>query len=160
MTVAQEARWRAEREILQELGKVPSSREMQKLLKDKYSIEANHNTVNADLKRDLEFLTKEEYTNQKNGILSMLDTEISIAHTIATNESDNELKLKAMNTVSKLSKTKSEILIKFRQAQAKLSTEEKPIYNISIGEPVEIDLKKFNKLEKGAKNVKGTEKID
>lgn len=152
MTVAQETRWRAELEILQKLGKVPSSREMQKLLKDEYSIEANHNTVNADLKRDLEFLTKEEYTNQKSGILSMLDTEISIAHTIATNEIDNELKLKAMNTVSKLSKTKSDILIKFRKAQAKLSIEEKPIYNISIGEPIEIDLKKFNKLKKGGKN--------
>jgi len=158
MTVAQESRWRAELEIIQELGKVPSSREMQKLLADKYAIEANHNTVNADLKRDLEFLTKGEYANQKNGILSMIDAEIAIAHNIATNEKDSELKLKAMNTVSKLSKTKSEILIKFRRAQAKLSTEDKPIYNISIGEPVEIDLKKFKKLEKDAKNAEKTEK--
>jgi hypothetical protein len=157
MTVAQETRWRAELQIIQEIGKVPSSREMQKLLKDKCSIEANHNTVNADLKRDLEFLTKEEYTNQKNGILSMLDTEISIAHSIATNEADSELKLKAMNTVSKLSKTKSDILIKFRKAQARLSTEDKPIYNITIGKPIEIDLKKFNKLKKDVKNA---EKID
>lgn len=157
MTVAQETRWRAELEILQKLGKIPSSREMQKLLKDEYNIEANHNTVNADLKRDLEFLTKEEYTNQKNGILSMLDTEIGIAHKIATNEADSELKLKAMNTVSKLSKTKSEILIKFRKAQAKLSTEEKPVYNISIGEPVEIDMKKFNRLKKDGKDVEKTD---
>ena len=156
MTVAQETRWRAEREILQTLGKVPSSREMQKLLKDKYGIEANHNTVNADLKRDLEALTKEEYTNQKSGILSMLDTEIGIAHSIATNEADSELKLKAMNTVSKLSKTKSEIIIKFRKAQAKLATEEKPVYNISIGEPIEIDLRKFKKLKKDLKNVEKT----
>lgn len=148
MTVAQEIRWKAEVEIIQDEGKVPSSREMQKLLKDKYNIDANHNTINADLKRDLEFLTKEECTNQKNGILSMIDTEINIAHKIATTEDDSELKLKAMNTVSKLSKTKSEILIKFRRAQAQLSTEEKPIYNISIGKPVEIDLTKFSKLEK------------
>jgi len=157
MTVAQETRWKAELEILQELGKVPSSREMQKLLKDKYGIEANHNTVNADLKRDLEFLTKEEYANQKSGILTMIDTEIDIAHRIVTTESDNELKLKAMNTVSKLSKTKSEILIKFRKAQAKLATEEKPIYNISIGEPIEIDLKKFKKLERDEKDVEKTD---
>jgi len=156
MTVAQDVRWRAELEIIKELGKLPSSREMQKLLKDRYSIEANHNTINTDLKRDLEFLTKEEYTNQKSGILNMLDTEINIAHTIATNEADNELKLKAMNTVSKLSKTKSEILIKFRKAQAKLATEEKPIYNISIGSPVEIDLKEFKKLRGDAKDVKKT----
>ena len=157
MTTAQDTRWRAELEIIQELGNVPSSRKMQQLLKEKYGIDANHNTVNADLKRDLEFLTKQEYTNQKNGILSMLDTEISIAHNIATNEADSELKLKAMNTVSKLSKTKSEILIKFRQAQAKLSTEEKPIINVSIGEPVEIDLKEFTKLSKESKNVKKTD---
>lgn len=157
MTVAQETRWRAELEVIQELGKVPSSREMQKLLKDKYSIEANHNTINADLKRDLEFLTKEEYANQKNGILNMIDAEINIAHNIVTTESDNELKLKAMNTVSKLSKTKSEVLIKFRNAQAKLATEEKPIFNISIGEPVEIDLKKFDKLKRKGKNDKETD---
>lgn len=157
MTVAQEIRWKAELEIIQELKKVPSSREMQKLLKDKYSIEVNHNTVNADLKQDLKLLTKEEYGNQKTGILNMLDTEINIAHNIVTNETDNELKLKAMNAVSKLSKTKSEILIKFRSAQAKLSTKEKSVYNISIGEPVKIDIKKFNKLKKDAKNVK---KID
>lgn len=154
MTIAQETRWKAELEIIQELGRVPSSREMQKLLKEKYAIEANHNTVNTDLKKDLEALTQEEYTNQKNGILSMVDAEITIAHNIATNEQDSELKLKAMNTVSKLSKTKSEIIIKFRKAQAKLATEEKPIYNISIGEPVEIDLKKFKKLDKGVKNDK------
>ncbi len=157
MTVAQETRWRAERDLIQELGKVPSSREMQKLLSEKYGIAANHNTVNSDLKRDLEFLTKEEYTNQKDGILSMLDTEINIAHNIATTESDNELKLKAMNAVSKLSKTKADILIKFKRAQAQLSTEEKPIINISIGEPVEIDLNKFKKLGKDSKDAK---KID
>jgi len=154
MTVAQETRWKAELEIIQKLGDVPSSRKMQTLLKNEYGINANHNTVNADLKRDLELLTKEEYTNQKNGILNMLDTEINIAHNIATNEADSELKLKAMNTVSKLSKTKSEILIKFRRAQAKLSTEEKPIYNISIGKPVEIDMKKFKKMDKDMDDVK------
>jgi len=157
MTVAQEARWKAEMNIIQELGRVPSSREMQKLLKEKYNIEANHNTINNDLKKDLESLTKEEYNNQKEGILNMLDTEIGIAHKIATNEGDSSLRLKAMNTVSKLSKTKSEILIKFRKAQADLATEEKPIYNISIGEPVEIDLKEF-KILKGAKDNENTEK--
>ena len=158
MTTAQDTRWRAELEIIQELGYVPSSREMQRLLKEKYSIEINHNIVNSDLKRDLEFLTKEEHSNQKNGILHMLDTEINIAHNIATNEDDNELKLKAMNTVSKLSKTKSEILIKFRQAQAKLTSSEKPTINVSIGEPVEIDMKKFNKMEKESND--DTEKTD
>lgn len=146
MTAAQDKRRQAELKIIKELKQVPSCREMQRLLKEKFGIIANHNTINSDLKQDLESLTKDEYDNQKNGILKMLDTEIDIAHTIATNESDNELKLKAMNTVSKLSKTKSEILIKFRHANAQLTKEEKPEINILIGSPKQIDEKKFKKL--------------
>lgn len=135
MTKSQEIRWRAELEIIKELGSVPSSREMQRLLKEKKGITVNHNTVNNDLKKDLESLTQEEYENQKFGILSMLDDEIEIAHGIATTNSDDSTKLKAMNTVSKLSKTKADVLTKFRKAQAVMSKEEKPIYEVSIGKP-------------------------
>lgn len=146
MTTAQDKRWKAEAEIIKELKEMPSCREMQKLLKEKYGIVANHNTVNADLKQDLEALTKVEYENQKTGILSMLDDEIEIAHNIATSSGDPEIQLKAMNTVSKLSKTKSEVLVKFRRAQAQLSKEEKSEINVFIGKPREIDMKQFNKL--------------
>lgn len=149
--MTQEKRWQAELEIIKKLGDIPSCREMQKLLKEQYNINANHNTINSDLKHDLESLTKSEYENQKTGILNMLNDEIDIAHTIATSETDSELQLKAMNTVSKLSKTKSEILIKFRKAQSDLSTSEKATINVFIGEPKEIDLKKFNKIKKGEK---------
>lgn len=148
MTISQEVRWKAEVEIIQDEGKVPSSRKMQQLLKERFGIEVNHMTVNDDLKRDLEALTKEEYANQKNGILSMLDTEINIAHNIATSDPDSEIKLKAMNTVSKLAKTKSEVLIKFKKAQTQLAKTEKPIINVHIGKPIQIDMKKFNKMEK------------
>jgi len=120
---------------------------MQKLLKERYGIIANHNTINADLKKDLEALTKEEYNNQKSGILNMINSEIEIAHNIATTSGDPEVQLKAMNTVSKLTKTKSEILIKFKKAQAQLAKEEKPDINVFIGEPKEIDLNKFKKLD-------------
>lgn len=154
MTVAQEQRWKAEAAIIKELSEMPSSREMQRLLKEKYGIEANHNTINADLKHDLESLTKEEFNNQKSGILTMLDDEIDIAHGIATNVGDAEIQLKAMNTVSKLSKVKSDILIKFRKAQSQIAKEEKPQINVHIGQPVEIDMKKFNKLDGAEKDVK------
>lgn len=147
MTAAQEKRWQAELEIIQKLNKIPSCREMQKLLKDDYGIIANHNTINDDLKRDLESLTKAEYENQKTGILNMLNTEINIAHGIATSSEDPEIQLKAMNTVSKLSKTKSEVLIKFRKAQSQLAKKEKPEINVFIGKPKEVDLEKFDKLE-------------
>lgn len=149
MTAAQEKRWKAEAEIIKGLKEMPSSREMQKLLKEKYGIIANHNTINNDLKQDLEALTKEEYNNQKSGILSMIDTEIDIAHGIATSSGDPEIQLKAMNTVSKLSKTKSEILIKFKKAQAQISKEDKPEINVFIGQPKQIDENKFKKLDSG-----------
>jgi len=146
MTAAQDKRRQAELQIIQELKQVPSCREMQRLLKEKFGIVANHNTINDDLKQDLESLTQDEYENQKSGILDMLNKEIEIAHNIATNKGDSTLKLKAMNTVSKLSKTKADILIKFRHANAQLTKEEKPEINIIIGEPKQIDEEKFKKL--------------
>ena len=155
MTVAQETRWKAEAAIIKDLSEVPSSREMQRLLKDRYGIEANHNTINEDLKHDLEALTKEEFNNQKSGILTMLNDEIEIAHGIATTALDEpEIQLKAMNTVSKLSKVKSDILIKFRKAQSQIAKEEKPEINVFIGKPIEIDMKKFNKIDGAEKNDK------
>lgn len=157
MTTAQDKRWKAEREIIQELNSIPSSREMQRLLKEKYGIVANHGTINQDLKLDLEALTEKEYNNKKQGILQMLDDEINIAHDIAMDgTADPEIQLKAMNTVSKLSKTKSEVLIKFKKAQADISKEEKPSINVYIGNPKQIDMKKFKKLE-GAKENEETD---
>jgi hypothetical protein len=135
MTVSQEMRWKAELEIIEELGRVPSSREMQKLLLEKKGIEVNHNTVNADLKKDLESLTEKELENQKSGILSTLDTLKAVANEIAMTESDSKLRLQAMNTLTKLEKTRADIVIKFRKANAELSQTEKPIYQVSIGEP-------------------------
>lgn len=146
-TAKQEARWKAELEIIQDLGRVPSSREMQKLLLEKYGIKINHNIVNQDLKKDLESLTESEYENQKQGILNMLDTEISIAHNIATTDDDNSTKLKAMNTVSKLSRVKADILNKFRQLNATLNKTQKAQYTVFIGEPKMIDSDKYKKLK-------------
>ena len=143
-TLKQERRWKAELEIIQEIGKVPSSREMQKLLLDKKGIEASHNVINIDLKKDLETLTKTEYKNQKGNILSMVDDEISVAHEIAMHGDEDKTRLDAMNTVSKLSKTKSDILIKFRKAQIEINKEDKPQYYISIGKPREYKEKKKN----------------
>jgi hypothetical protein len=137
-TDTQTIRWRAERDIIEELGRVPSSREMQKLLKDKYGLEVNHNTVNKDLKQDLETLTEDTYKNQKTGILKTLDDELNAAHDIAMNDSDSEIRLKAMNTVSRLQKTKTDILIRFRKAQVEMNKEEAPVYTVVVEEPKEV----------------------
>jgi len=154
MTAAQEARWKAEAEIIKEIGKIPSSRKMQQLLKEKYGIIVNHNIVNQDLKKDLEALTPTEYENQKSGILDMLNKEIEIAHNIATSDPDNQVKLKAMSAVSKLSKTKTEVLTKFRRTQAEISKKEQAQVNIFIGKPKEIDMDKFKKWNGDAKDGK------
>ena len=134
MTITQDKRWRAELEIIEELGKIPSSRKMQELLVKK-GIKVTHAIVNQDLKKDLETLTEPEYKNQKAGIMRMLDDEIVMAHDIAMHSEEDETRLKASNTVTKLSKTKADILIKFRKAQVELNKEDKPIYNVSIGKP-------------------------
>jgi glycerol-3-phosphate cytidylyltransferase-like family protein len=97
-------------------------------------------------------LTDTEYNNQKSGILQMLDIEIDIAHNIVTSNPDEELKLKAANTVTKLSKTKAEILIKFRKARAELAKAEKPVYNVFIGQPKQTDLNRLKKLESTIEN--------
>lgn len=141
MTIAQDKRWRAELEIIEELGKIPSSRKMQELLKER-GIKVTHKIILQDLKKDLETLTEPEYKNQKAGIMKMLDDEIDMAHDIAMHSEDDETRLKASNTVTKLSKTKSDILIKFRKAQVELNKEDKPIYNISIGKPRKYVVKK------------------
>ena len=147
MTIAQDKRWRAELDIIEEIGKIPSSREMQKLLKEK-GIEVSYVIISKDLKKDLETLTESEYKNQKRGILSMLDDEIDMAHNIAMNSAEDETRLKASNTVAKLSKTKSDVLIKFRKAQVELNKEDKPIFNVSIGKAKQIDLRLYRKKQK------------
>ena len=141
MTLSQDKRWRAELDIIEEIGKIPSSREMQKLLKEK-GIEVTHVIISKDLKRDLETLTEPEYKNQKAGIMKMLDDEIDMAHEIAMHSEEEETRLRASNTVTKLSKTKSDILIKFRKAQVELNKEDKPQYFVTIGKPRKYKVKK------------------
>ena len=152
MTAAQDKRWRAEVDIIEEIGKVPSSREMQKLLKER-GIKVSSVIVSKDLQKDLETLTESEYKNQKTGILAMLDNLISIANGIAEKGEDDKIRLDAMKTISKLDKTKSDILIKFRKAQVELNKEDKPIYNIFIGKPKKIDMKLYRRKQKELRNM-------
>lgn len=147
MTQDQEYRWKCELEIIQSLdGKIPSSREMQKILKDKYGLTVSHVQINKDLKLDLSSMTSQEYEIQKEGILSMLDKLITVANNIATSGENDGIKLKAMNTVSKLSKTKTDIVSQFRRTEAE-KQDNKPIYNIFIGQPKEKEIKDSDKLK-------------
>ena len=152
MTAAQDKRWRAEVDIIEEIGKVPSSREMQRFLKER-GIKVSSVIVSKDLQKDLETLTESEYKNQKTGILAMLDNLISIANGIAEKGDDDKIRLDAMKTISKLDKTKSDILIKFRKAQVELNKEDKPIYNVFIGKPKKIDMKLYRRKQKELRNI-------
>ena len=153
MTAAQDKRWRVELEIIEEEGKVPSCRKMQELLK-KRGIEVTYAIVNKDLQKDLETLTEPEYKNQKAGIMKMLDDEIDVAHKIVMNDdAEDEIRLKASNTVTKLSKTKSDIIIKFRKAQVELNKEDKPIFHVIIGKPRLIDMKFYKKKQKELREI-------
>ena len=152
MTTAQDKRWRAELDIIEEIGKIPSSREMQKLLKEK-GIDVTHVIISKDLQKDLETLTEPEYKNQKSGILSMLDNLITIANDIAEHSEDDKLRLDAMKTISKLDKTKTDVLIKFRKAQVELNKEDKPEINVYIGKAKQIDLKLYHKKQKELRNM-------
>jgi len=125
---------------------------MQRLLKEK-GIEISYVIVSKDLKKDLETLTEPEYKNQKRGILSMLDDEIDMAHDIAMHSKEDETRLKASNTVTKLQKTKTDILIKFRKAQVELNKEDKPVFNVFIGKARQINLKLYHKKQKELRNM-------
>jgi hypothetical protein len=152
MTAAQDKRWRAEVEIIEEEGKVPSAREMQRLLKER-GINVSYVIISKDLKKDLETLTEPEYKNQKSGILAMLDNLISIANDIAEHSEDDKLRLDAMKTISKLDKTKTDVLVKFRKAQVELNKEDKPEFNVYIGKAKQIDLKLYHKKQKELRNM-------
>jgi len=125
---------------------------MQRLLKDK-GIEVSYVIVSKDLKKDLETLTEPEYKNQKGGILTMLDDLITIANDIAKNSEDDKLRLDAMKTISKLDKTKTDVLIKFRKAQVELNKEDKAAFNVYIGKPKQVDLKLYRKKQKELRNI-------
>lgn len=148
MTASQQQRWKYELEIIQELKRIPSSREMTKLLKEKFGLNVNHNTVNTDLKKDLESLSQDGLLNKKESILSKLEQEFDIAHTIATTEPDNKLRLDAMKTASKLSKTISDVCAIFNKAQADIDRENRPVYEVILGEPQLVNEEDLKRKEK------------
>lgn len=148
MTANQQRRWNAELEIIKKLGRIPSSREMQKLLEQDYGIHSNHNIINDDLKKDLETLTDDEFLNKKETLLKKLEDEFDIAHTISKTSKDEKTRLDAMTKTSKLAETISKIAAIFKKAQIELKKEQRPIYNIHIGQPKKADIDDKTKLEK------------
>lgn len=148
MTSAQQTRWQYESNIIQDLKRIPSSREMVKLLKTRYGLVTTHGTVNTDLKNDLESLSNDTLMNKKESLLTKLEDELDIAHSIAKNGDDDKIRLDAMKTVSKLTVTISNVCAIFQKAQAEVNKEQRPIYRVCIGKPEVVDAKEFDKMEK------------
>ena len=149
MTIRQDRRRKAELEIIKDLKRVPSSREMQTLLKERYNITVNHNIINDELKKDLESLTTEKYNNLKDSLMDMLEQLQQQAFQISTNSADDRIRLDAMKTVAKLNREIAWLATLFKKANAELAIKEQPIFHVSIGQPKQIDMSKFKKMEKG-----------
>lgn len=58
MTKAQIKRWNMEAKILKALKEMPSCREMQFYLLERYGLKVNHNTINSDFKASKEYRDK------------------------------------------------------------------------------------------------------
>lgn len=121
-------------EIIKELGKVPTIREMQEKLYDRTGHKWSTSVIHSDL-QSLDKVTIEQFEAEKNDLLSKLDAEIAVAHRIAMDTSeDNKIKLQAMKTMTALAKAKSDLL----EVVGKITAEQnKKIikYNIYLGEP-------------------------
>lgn len=121
-------------EIIKELGKVPTIREMQQRLYDRTGHKWSTSVIHSDL-QSLDKVTIEQFEKEKNDLLSKLDAEIAVAHKIAMDSSeDNKIKLQAMKTMTALAKAKSDLL----EVVGKITAEQnKKIvkYNVILGEP-------------------------
>lgn len=121
-------------EIIKELGRVPTIREMQEKLYDRTGHRWSTSVIHSDL-QSLDKVTVEQFEAEKNDLLSKLDAEIAVAHRIAMDSSeDNKIKLQAMKTMTALAKAKSDLL----EVVGKITAEQnKKIikYEIYLGEP-------------------------
>jgi hypothetical protein len=130
-------RWRAITEIIAKYGTTSPS-EIARYLKDDYGIDVTRQTVTSDLKKDLENLTNDDIKAIKSGILSQMDELIQIAYNQA--KSGDKDALRAMETYNKLIRTKADIVNSFEKMRLELVEKERPIYNVFIGEPKEVEV--------------------
>lgn len=129
-------RWKAITTIVAKHG-TTSPGEIVRYLKNDFGITVTRQTVMTDLKRDLEALTNEDMDSVRTGILSQLDELIQIAFN--RSKSGDKTSLKAMDTYNRLIKTKADIVNSFERMRLDMIEKERPIFNVVIGEPVEVN---------------------
>jgi hypothetical protein len=139
------ARWKAIVAIITKYG-TTSPGEICRYLKNDYGITVTRQTVMTDLKRDLDVLTNKDMDSIRTGILSQLDDLIQIAYN--RSKSGEKDSLKAMDTYNKLIKTKADIVNSFERMRLDMIEKERPIYNVTIGEPMEVDKDEIRRSRK------------
>jgi len=143
----QNARWLAEAEILANNPEI-SDIEMVEELK-KRGINTTRQTVHTDRQNDLEAMTLKDIKETKSAMIKELDALIAIAYGKATAGGGDALR--AMDKYDKLFNTKAKVLVAFEQAKLAKQSSERPIYNITIGEP-KLYKKKERKIENEENN--------
>lgn len=139
---AESIRYKAILEIITKYDTM-SPTDITKHLKEDYGIETTRQTITKDLKKDLEVLTEDKLKNMKSKMFAEIDELIQIAYT--QSKSGDALALKAMNAYNKLFKTKAEVIKKFEETKIKMNQGQRPIYNVSIGKPIKVDVKKYGR---------------
>jgi len=145
----QNARWLAEAEILADNPNI-SDIDMVEELK-KRGINTTRQTVHTDRQNDLESMTFNDIKETKSAMIRELDELIDIAYNKA--KAGGADALRAMDKYDKLFNTKAKVLVAFEQAKLAKKGSERPIYNISVGEPVLFNKKKENNKDEKNKEI-------
>ena len=136
-------RLRLEADIISEHGYIGPT-EMVQRLKER-GIIASRMTVTKDLKKDLENVTDKEIKGYKDNILKKLEEGNRTMYSLSQSASDPEVRIKAWNAYNRSVKTQADVITKFEEAKLKIKSIERPIINISFGEPKAVDNKLLNK---------------
>ena len=147
-------RMRLELDIIKELGRVPTVRQMQDLLFERTQHKFSTSIIHSDLK-NLDTVDVEQFEREKNDLLSKINVEISIAHNLAIGaDTPDNIRLQAMKTMTSLAKAKSDLL----EVIGKITAERKKKiikYEIYLGKPERVDMndEKIKKSVRESKDV-------
>ena len=125
-------------EVIKEDGK-PRVTRIQRYLKSDFNIDITIPTVYKYLKKDMESISQIEIDGVKSYILKGLKDVVADALDISQADPDNSVRLKTMNTYSRLLGVQAKIIAEFDKLQMNKDVEDRPIYNIVFGKPSSIE---------------------
>ena len=138
------ARQRAIRELMNK--GITSATEIQNKLESDYGIKTTRQTIYRDIANGVEPVTEEIVEEHK---ASMIQNLLELERVAYKNGVKGDTK--AMDTYTKLVKTRAEVLKKIVEIQAELNQTERPIYEVRIGD-FKVAEKKEEKKDDGKKS--------